>query len=562
MNSEDLDIAALGLSNLGKPTLISFLVWLILMSLPFPYPSLGSSGASAVLKQARAEKDPVERVRLLDEALKADSSSQALRSAIYFERGMAHKDLKDYFRAIEDFNSSLPNCRDAVAVLLEKAECLIHVDQLEEASRVLERVMLSRPTEPRSYVLKGMTYEKEGFLSKAEDEYNRALVQDGRCAPALELRAKVRLREGKPRDALEDLNTLNRLDPDRTDVLVTRAAVFVKLKEYSRALEDYDRALSLAEGDQRIVKDKVQVYFKTGRPEKALQLLSSYPAEDPNDVESLVLQARARILLGDYTVAEGILSEVVARKPSHSPAYVYNGVAAMGRKDWDRALSYLNQGITLDPSQVDAYKERAKAFMELGEQVRAVSDLTKAAELDPSDGEIFMLRGLTQFKRMLYDAAIGDFTHALELLPGDCRILYDRAVAYSVKEEWVLALADLEAVLKAMPGTARALSLRGVVHFNMGRPDRAQNDLDRAVQSDPLDPLVWNNRGFFHYKTGDYKGALDNFTRALRLDSNYDLARLNLGLAGQKLEEAAGPASQHKPADQPLTSGDRGKGRP
>jgi len=547
MNSEAIENRAKGADS-WKPAPLVVLAIILLFSVP-PVPHcVAGQGSRAILKQAREEKDPAARVRLLDQALKDGSAKGRLRSTLYFERGKAHKEMKDCFRAIRDFDSSLHDSRSILPALLEKTHCLILVDQLEEASRVLERVLLAKPDLARSYILKGMIYEGQGFLSRAGDEYSRALHYEPGSVAALEMRAKVLLKQGKPREALDDLDALSKLEPDRPDIFIDRARIHVKLKEHDLALADYDRARSLLPEADHLTKEEVLVYLKTARPKKALEALSGRPEVPSDDAESLVLRARAHILLKRYPEAERILKRALFSDPSHAPAYLFSGVAAMHSREWDRALSDLNRAIELDSSLVDAYKVRARAFMELGEPVRAAGDLTVAGDLDPSDGEIFALRGATYVVRMLYDRAIADFSRALERLPGEPRFLYDRAVAHVRKAEWDLALRDLDALLAVKPAEARAVSLRGVVHFNRGRMSQAKADFDHSSSCDPLDPLVWNNRGFFHYKIGDHKAAVADFSKALQLDHDYDVARYNLGFALRKREAVLNQTSGYNPA--------------
>lgn len=511
------------------------LIGLVLAQVFLPGSSFGKPAVSGLLKQAQAEKDPAARIHLLDRALKIGTSARDLRAALYFERGMAHKEMKDCFGAIRDFNSALFHSRQKIPALLEKTHCLIVVDQLEEAGRVLERVLLARPNIARAYVLKGMIYEKEGFLSKASDEFTRALHYDATSTDALEMRAMVLLKDGKPLEALDDLNELSRLAPHRPDVLITRARVHEKLKQYAQALEDYERAESSMQDPERLIKGKAIIFIKTDQPERALTALSSCPPELGQDIEILVLKARAHILMKDYATAEAVLRQVLSIKPDHAPAHLYLGVVAMASQDWDQALADLGRAIDLDASLAEAYKQRAQVFMELDEPVRAFSDLTAAADEDPSDGGIFAMRGLTNMRRMLYQAAIADFTRALDRLPGDPRILYDRAVAYTRSEEWEKALMDLDTVLERRPNAARALSLRGIIHFHMGRMSEARTDFDHSSAVGSQDPLIWNNRGLFLYRTGDHNGAIEDFNKALQLDHDYDMARHNLEVARKHL---------------------------
>jgi tetratricopeptide (TPR) repeat protein len=493
--------------------------------------------AAQLLKQARTQEDPAKRIEILDEALKDQSLKGELLSAVFLERAMAYKALKDCFHAIDDFDSSMAHSRKPSPALLEKIHCLILVDQLEQASRALESVLLAGPGSAQAYVLKGMIYEKEGFLSKAEDEYTRALYYEPNSAVALDMRSKALLKAGKPRKALEDVNALAKLSRHDPEVFITRARIHVKLKDYLAALADYAQVELLSPKDERVLKEKVLVYFKTDQAQKALEALAANTAAKTDDVENLVLQARAHILLKNLSKADAILKQALSKKPSYAPAYLYEGLVARN-DDPNAALANLNRALELDASFVDAYKERARILADLNEPVRAAADLSTAVDLDPADGEIFAMRGLTFVKRMLYDSAITDFTRALELLPGDTRILYDRAVTYFLKDEPQLAMTDVEDLLQLKPNAARALSLRGVLYFGLGKQAQAREDFDKAISISPGDPQLRNNRGFFLYKSGDYTSALEDFNRALKLDSEYGIARYNLGVVVNRQESA------------------------
>ncbi len=494
-----------------------------------------------MLKQAAAATSPAERIKILDRALSNQSLRGETLSRVFFERGKAFKETNAHYRAIEDLSSALAHSRKALPALLEKAECLIFINQPDEASTDVERYLSIKPGDANAYVLKGMIYEKQGFLTKAEDEYTRALYYENESTRALSSRAKVRLKSGHTRLALEDADQLCKLSQKDPEVFVLRARIFVKLKEYSAALKDYTSAQSLAPGDDRVVRDKCLVYFQTGRPEKALEALSKDSRSPTDDVPYLVLRARAHILLGDYDKAERSLKRAVEIAPEHAAAYLYFGVAAMHRKLMDEALGHFNRALALDRNLVEAYKERARTFIQLGDNVRAASDLSAAADLDPADAEIFSMRGITFMNRMLYDAAIKDFTRAIDNLPSDPGILFDRAVAYQRRDDLESALADLNRVVLARPDSARGRSFRGVVRFQLGNLPTAQEDLEEATKINARDAQVWNNLGFFRYKVGDQRGAMDAFNRALQLDPEYDTARYNLKLVLKKEEAAITP---------------------
>ena len=118
-------------------------------------------------------------------------------------------------------------------------------------------------------------------------------------------------------------------------------------------------------GDDKVLEEKVLVFFKTNEPGKALEALSGYAIKHPGEVELLVLQARAHIVLKNYVEANRILKLALGKNPTYAPAYLYRGVVHSRNRQSDQALENLNRAIELDSSLVEAYKERARIFIEL-----------------------------------------------------------------------------------------------------------------------------------------------------------------------------------------------------
>lgn len=488
----------------------------------------GDNGPAKTLAQVKSEKNPARRILLVDVALKDPSLKGKTLSALFFERAMAYKETGDCFKAIQDFDSAFAHFRGAYPALIEKAECLLQLDQVDEASRILELHLLSRPDSARGYVLKGRIFEKEGFPTKAEDEYSRALYYEPRMAAALEARARVRLALGKISDSLADATQWLELSPRNKEALLLRARVQSKLKNYSEALRDFTLAEQIDPGDERILRDKVELYLKTKQPDAVLASLALRPKADQETPQFLVIQARALILKELFAQAEKLLKKAVSLDEAYAPVFLSLAEMRFLERDHDGALEYLNRALALDSKLVEAYKQRARIFLELGEAGRASNDLTEAARLDPADGEILLLSGKAHLARLLYERAAEDFGHAIVSLPRDIRPFFYRALTFIRLGEYSTALPDLEAVLKEKPNSPRALSMRGVVWYRLGDNAKASQDFERSLILDPDDPVLLNNRGYFFYKTGQYEVAMRDFEKALRVKDDYATAQINL----------------------------------
>ena len=515
--------------------LIHILLLLIILHL-----STGSLYAAPLqnelLKKIESAADTQTKLEMLDEALQDESIKGPLQAQLFFQRGLIYKNQKDYFRAIEDFDSSLGISRRNFQALIEKAECLIGVDQLDQASLALDTYLLNMPGAARAYVLKGLIFEKDGSLIRAEDEFTRALNFDPHSALALEHRSRLYLREGKPRKALEDIKTWSKISPNNPDLFIFRAEVQIRLRDFESALADYSRAEALRPDDM-VRKQKTLLYLKIDKPDAALSAANKILQDRPEDLGALILAARSQTQSNRFKLADSLLKKALKLNPNLSEANLFMGVLKGKQGDYDEALEYLNRALELDPKSSDAYKERARIFFRLNDYLRSEVDLNAALENDPSDAEIFSMRALTFYRRMLYDAAIQDFSTVLEALPNDSRALFNRAVCNLKRDEPEMALADINNLLRQFPDNARALNLRGVVHASMGKDQQAMSDLNASTLLMPADPALWNNSGFYKFKKKNYQGARDDFLKALELDPQFFSARNNLAQTYDRMSE-------------------------
>ncbi len=489
-----------------------------------------------LISEANREFGAEEKISILMKALDESGDSNALKSKVNYELGLVFQEKGDILSALKRYRMALKGSEDPIPIFESMAECFIELGQIEQAARLLEKSLQTGPERAKPYALKGLIYERQGMNTRAIDEYTRALRYDPYSILALEMRSKLLLKEGKPRESLEDLNSLTRLKRMDPEIFMTRAGINLKLNLYEKALEDYHIAENLFTGadKDRAIREKARVRLKMGGPQKALEILKGHSEKTPMDHEVRCLKARALAQLNRTAEAKRLISYTIDKNPGYANAYMIKASLLAGEGALDLALESLNRAIRLERDFSQAYKERAKLFMALKDNTSANVDLTRAANLDPSDGEVFALRASTNMDRLLYDSAVEDLTKALDRLPNDPEILFDRARAYLLKDTPEKALEDLEAILIIKPRATRALSLMGVAKFKLNRIDEAQEDLNAAVSADPKDPMVWNNRGFFRMKTGKLKDALKDMETALGLDPNYGAAQRNMALILQK----------------------------
>jgi tetratricopeptide (TPR) repeat protein len=164
---------------------------------------------------------------------------------IYFHRGNLYQDWnKQHEKAIQDYTSAIQLRPEYVAAYNKRAELYRLQNKHDEAMKDYQKIIELEPTNARAY-------------------YNLALID------------KQRYDESKEYKYLNttklSVNKAIELDPENVHFYRTRAQVWVIEKEYTKAIDDYNKMLKLDPSDLRALMDQGIVYFEMGDYEKAFQ---------------------------------------------------------------------------------------------------------------------------------------------------------------------------------------------------------------------------------------------------------------------------------------------------
>jgi tetratricopeptide (TPR) repeat protein len=274
----------------------------------------------------------------------------------------------------------------------------------------------------------------------------------------------------------------------------------------------------------------------------------------------------------DFTVAAGVFTGCILKRPGHARAYVCRGNAYSelgqldkavadysraieldpkdalpwfdrgnayaGLEQYDKAVTDYSQAIALEPKYVPAWNNRGKAYSKLGQPDKAISDYSRAIALYPKHAFPWYNRGQEYSKLGQPDKAIADFSQAIKLAPKAALPWYNRGNAYYKLSQHDKAVADYDTAIQLDPKLAQAWMNRGILYcHHLGRPDKAVVDFSRAIELRPKDALIWSNRGEAYSELGQLDKAVADFSQAIKLDPKDTSAWINRGNAYCKLSQ-------------------------
>lgn len=186
---------------------------------------------------------------------------------------------------------------------------------------------------------------------------------------------------GKSDEALLAYSSALMIVPKSIPLLISRAALYTELEQWSKAEEDYTTILYI-EGDHE---------------------------------EALYRRGLVRFEQGDTLGARVDFERLI--KENKTSAKGRLGIAALLKAsgDYVMAAEMYSQVIKSNPKQAELFLKRAEVYYLDGKLSKGISDINQSIELRPQDPFAYIIRGRIRFAQFDKKSALKDFQQAREL---------------------------------------------------------------------------------------------------------------------------------------------------
>ncbi len=323
--------------------------------------------------------------------------------------------------------------------------------------------------------------------------------------------------EGSEEQALSHLKSAFELDPSLTDALSMVADMYLKTKDFEKALPLLKGMLkTLREPDERARK---------------LELIGRIQLENLRDTEAAEasLQEAAGLVPGDLSILT-LLTEVYLDRrypkesePNRKVAHVFLQIARIHRaaSDNDKAITSLKQAVAQDPQLKEAFSLLASIY-------EAAGDWGQLAELFA--GAMSRSEGATKIRLGLrlaevYEQNLNNPDEALkiyEMLSAENpdAVRPKLMALLERREDWEAMARLLERDVAALPPekTCEArLQLVRLYKDHLGRADRAARHLHDLLSTDPENLEVLDLYIQHFREKGDWRSQAETMETALRV---------------------------------------------
>jgi tetratricopeptide (TPR) repeat protein len=258
------------------------------------------------------------------------------------------------------------------------------------------------------------------LLKAISDDMNKSelIIMLDRCSLLLERREyekiarliieSFRIPEGMPESDIADLYCFG------------LAKFYSSLRDYDKALEYFDKALSINGSHIPSLLNKASVYMDIQKPREARTLYDKILRLDSRSVEALYNKGNAFLEINDPLVAMDCFDKALEIEPNYSFTWMNRGIA-FHQSGFDHgeyeALHCYNKALDLDPRNDRAWLNKANTLFD-SSPFEALNCYNKALELNDKEPLAWYNKGkLCHEKLEDYDEASNCYDKALEIKP-------------------------------------------------------------------------------------------------------------------------------------------------
>jgi len=436
------------------------------------------------------------------------------------------------------------------------AKILLSSSFLSDAESVVDKVLLSYPSDPSAFILKSeIEYEKGNINASLRVIVNGIEMNPDNADVRLQ-RAKILFLTGRVDKAVIDLEKAEKADPNNLGVLLLMKDVAVSRNNNEEALKLSNRVLELDPGnieamntlskaslsvkrtegsyssykDMMVADNRAENFInilssmiREGRNGEAIQMFTEKEREFGKNPVVKRLKGNAEYAMGNFKAASDAYASASEADPKDPLIWHSKGMADEARGDLENAEEAYNRAILLNMNEPEYWISRASVLEKKRDLAGAVESLNRAIELRPD--EIYAL-----VKKGMVFAELGKYEEASYFLDLASITEPKNVSVMRVRRDIGMAAGDQkgaeEAALKIMsfdPADEEGAAAAVKIFMRVGKEDEAAEIISKALKKKPDSiPLLLTKKDFY-ISAEDHKAVIDACNRILALQPDNNI---------------------------------------
>nr|WP_278252118.1 tetratricopeptide repeat protein [Deferrivibrio essentukiensis] len=295
--------------------------------------------------------------------------------------------------------------------------------------------------------------------------------------------------------------------------------VYINQKEYEKAAEYLEKAISLNSNFPSIKIKLAEVYKQLGDNKKYISLLESLVDDYSGKERVYVLRQIAASFyeIKDYDNALKYFKLILQDSPEDTQALFYTGIAYEAKGETDKAIEYYEKAYNVRNDYSEPLKRIAYLLFVKKEYDKAVNYLDKVEDTG-KDIEFFRLKAAIYENNGDIEKAIAIVNEGLNKNPESEELLFTYAILKEKKKDYDEVVKTLKKLIEINPKSPTYLNFLGYLYADMGiNLDEAYDLIKSALKYEPNNAAYLDSMAWVLYKMKKYEEAYDYQRKALKI---------------------------------------------
>ncbi len=423
---------------------------------------------------------------------------------------------------------------------LEKGIAFLREGQIAAACERFKAAIEIDPKLPKAHLYLGIAENQQGHFANAIPAFRDALRLDASSEAAHYNLALSLLALQNIEEAVQEFRAVLKLNPENGSANYNLALLLAQQGHLQEACDYLERVRSLQPGDPAVWVHLTDLYLRTGKDPRALQLVREGTRIDSDGTLSMEL---GKLLLERNRFKEALPA---LEKAQNFPAVAsrntgYLARAYLGAGEPAKVIELL-ASIRNDQASWEVYDLRGLAAMALGHRKEAAQAFSTAIEMRPAEASIhhhlgqLLLASQDNRERL---AGVTEVSKAIESEPSQSSYYLTLGSYYFDTGNLKATIDLLTSALDRVPPSVQIYVTLGLAQLELHGPTSAEPVIQKAIALDPQAGAGYDLLGRCRIRIDDYESAARYFRKAAKLTPENDIYFRDAAIALDKLGDSA-----------------------
>lgn len=294
---------------------------------------------------------------------------------------------------------------------------------------------------------------------------------------------------GKLKESLLILQNLEKLEPDNAEVFLTIASIFSQLRDHSKAIKYFEKALDIermnGDFDQEshdIMLDLALEYENNNDFLGAIKILEQVLEVAPDNESAIYEIAFCYERIGDFDKCISYYEQYIDNHPYSFTAWYNLGNIYFLKKNIDKALWAYDYSIIINENFSSAYFNMGNTLMQVDRFDDAISAYKKCLDIDKEDDLALCYLGEALERKGDLENALKHYKLAVKHNPDLADAYVGIGIVKDLMGKTSLSISYFQKAIQIQPQNDNFHHVLGEALFKLDRYAEAELELEKALQ--------------------------------------------------------------------------------